>query len=154
MNWYSAVVVLVLSVFVQDVPFKPSNEFEADVDLQFKTRPAAERPTYDVSGNKIEQQHGMLTFLSVAISSIQSPRGEVRFKAIDSGNKNVASKKISPNTSYRFDMGFIEDLKKGVSPNTITIYFLNDKKEEVNKVVLQVTATGDFLVNGEKRGQF
>src|SRR5260221_11407010 len=95
--------------FTQDVPFKPSNEFEAAVDLQFKSRPAPEGNSFDANGNKIAQQSGTLPFLSVNLLHISTTKEESRFKATDSNGKNFASKKLSPNTSYHFAMGFIAD---------------------------------------------
>lgn len=147
--------VIALFGFVQDVPFKPASEFEAAVDLQFKSRPATEQPAYDANGSRFEKKTGVLPYFSVNLLHISSTKGEMRFKAIDATGKSVGSKKLLPSTSYRFEMGFIEDLKKEtVSTSTITVFFLNDKKVEISKVVLSVTKEGDFLVNGEKRGQF
>lgn len=141
--------------FVQDVPYKPSSEFEAAVDMQFKSRPSGDQPAYDANGNKFERNSGVLPYFSVNLLHISSAKGEVRFKAIDANGKNIGSKKLLPSTSYRFEMGFVEDLKKGeVATNNLTVFFLNEKKEVVSKVVLTVTKEGDFLVNGEKRGQF
>ncbi len=147
--------VVVSLSFIQDVPFKPASEFEAAVDMQFKTRPAGDQPAYDANGNKFEQRTGLLPYFSVNLLHISSAKGEVRFKALDANGKNVGSRKLLPSTSYRFEMGFVEDLKRGeVATNNLTIFFMNEKKEVLSKVVLVVTKEGDFLVNGEKRGQF
>lgn len=151
---YKVLSLLVFFAFVQEVPYKPSAEFEAAVDLQFKSKPTPERPSFDANGNRLERPSGLLPFLAVNVSSIVANNGEFRFKAVSSDNRNIASKKLSPNSSYHFEMGFIEDLKRGTSPNTITIYFLSEKKVEISRIVLTVTKEGDFLVNGEKRGQF
>jgi hypothetical protein len=145
---------LVAFALMQDIPLKPSNEFQVTVDIQFKSRPASE-VTYDANGNKFENNTGLLTFLAVNLSSIVTSNGEARFKAIDGSGKILGSKKIAPNVSYHFDMGFVADLKKQENnSNRITVYFLNDKRVEISKVEMEVTKDGDFLVNGEKRGQF
>jgi hypothetical protein len=154
MNFLHILLVGLSFNFLQDVPFKPSAEFQAAVDLQFKSKPGDGNNSFDGNGNKVKQQTGLLPFLSVKISALVPSNGEIRLRAVDALHAVLLSKKISPNTSYRLDMGFIQDLKNESATSTIVIYFLNEKKVEVSKIVLNVTKEGDFLVNGEKRGQF
>lgn len=154
MNLLHILLVGLSVVFLQEVPFKPSAEFQAAVDLQFKSKPGDSNNSFDGNGNKVKQETGLLPFLSVQISSLVASNGEVRLKAVDARHATLLSKKISPDVSYRLDMGFIQDLKNESETSTIVIYFLNDKKVEVSRIELKVTKEGDFLVNGEKRGQF
>jgi hypothetical protein len=143
--------------FIQnEVPFKPADEFQVNIDLKFKEKPPAYGAnTFTPTGERLDTQNtSMLPFLEVSVTNLKIREDEVRIVAVNSMGKQLLRKKASPAPDIRFVMGFIDDLKSTNSANEITVFFVSAEKKELRKIVLKVLPTGVFQVNGEWRGQF
>jgi hypothetical protein len=139
-----------------EVPFKPSDEFQVNVDLKFKIKNST-YPTSTFSGNGDPLDKSSATtlpFLSVTISKIKIQSDEFKIFAVEANGKSLYKKKASPTLLLRFEMGFVDDLKSKVSNNEITIYFLSRDKKELRKIVIAISDKGVFEVNGKWHGQF
>jgi hypothetical protein len=147
---------LLLVGFQTDVPFKPSDEFQVNIDLAFKVKDTKYgKYTYDPDGDRLDKVNATPTpFLTVTINQIKFQSDEVKVSAVNSLGKSLMKKKISPDLVLHFDMGFVDDLKNRTSAEQITVYFLSAEKKELRKIVFSVTRTGVFEVNGMWHGQF
>jgi hypothetical protein len=150
---------LILLLFVgfqTDVPYKSSDEFQVNIDLSFKVKNSTYGPsTYNQNGERLDKVSSTpLPFLNVSVTQIKAQSDEVKIVAFDSQGKSLQKKKISPDIVLHFEMGFVDDLKKGASNHEITIYFLSEEKKKLRKIVISVAPTGVFEVNGKWHGQF
>jgi hypothetical protein len=136
-----------------DLPFKPSDEFEAKIDLTFRERKGDDANTfrYGDDTDKKKTVGRPIAFLAINFKMLKA-NGAIKVRTIQ-GSQGKAQK-IKENEVMHLEMGFLEDLKSSAVPNELILHFLNDQKKEISKVVLMVEGDGTFLVNGEKRGKF
>jgi|GEM_PF-2068367 hypothetical protein len=149
-------ILILLSGFQTEVPFKPSDEYDVSVDLKYKIK-ASTYPTstFSGSGEPLDKSSATtLPFLSVSISKIKIQNDEERVFAVEANGKSLYKKKASPNLLLRFEMGFVDDLKSKVSNNEITVYFLAKDKKKLRKILISISDKGVFEVNGKWHGQF
>ncbi len=137
----------------QEIPFKNSDEFQAQIDLKFKTKQSEFSPnSYSTSGTRLDVTK-VESFLIVNLTQLKNPGDEVRMHAVDSKGKTILKKKCSPDDIH-IEMGFLSDLKNGSDTKEITIFFLSSEKKELRKIVLSVLSDGTFQVNGKSHGKF
>jgi hypothetical protein len=152
----SLFIFLLVVGFQTDVPYKPSDEFQANVDLTFKTKDSSYAPqSYNQNGERLDRvSTSPLPFLNVSITQIKEQSDEVKIVAFDSQGKTLLKKKISPDLVLHFQMGFVDDLKKGAPNREVTIFFLSQEKRNLRRIVISVSPNGVFAVNGKWHGQF
>ena len=149
--------VLMAILFVQEtVPYKPSGEFQVNIDLKYKEKPSGfNNNTYTSSGERLDKtKAGLQPFLSVSVTQLKIQEDEAKIMAVDSNGKMLTKKKATPTLELQFEMGFVEDLKGGAVSNTITLFFLSSEKKQLRKIVFGVSSKGIFEVNGQWHGQF
>ena len=56
-------------------------------------------------------------------------------------------------TVLKLDLGFTDDIKDRVGAYEYTVFFLNEDKDQVSKIVIYFEKDGTYLVNGETRGK-
>jgi hypothetical protein len=138
------------------VPYKPDDEFQVNIDLAFKIKESKYGiSTYNQNGERMDRVSSTpLPFLNVSVTQFKVQGDEVKVLAVDSKDKTLTKKNVSSDLVLHFDMGFVDDLKKGAANNQIIIYFLSQEKKKLRKITFSVTATGAFEVNGKWHGQF
>jgi hypothetical protein len=144
-----------------DIPYKSSDEFKVEIDLKFKSKPPNESTlnsefkldSYSNNGTRKEYDGRPESFLIVKLSQIKILNDEVKMLASNSKGKMLFKRKCSPE-DVRIEMGFLSDLKSGVTSNEVTIFFLSAEKKELRKIVLTVLPDGTFQVNGNWHGKF
>jgi len=143
-------------LFQGEIPYKPSDEFQVNIDLKFKEKSSGYNPNaFDGNGERLDKpQQGLRAFLAVTVTQLKIQSDEVKIIAVDSQGKTLLKKKASPSLALRFQMGFVEDLKSKRTPSSITVFFISSKKEELRKIVFEVSSNGVFAVNGQWHGQF
>jgi hypothetical protein len=149
-------ILLCLVGFQTEVPYKPSDEFQVNIDLTFKIKSSSYAPsTFSASGERLDKSSNTtLPFLKVTVNQIKIQSDEVKIVAIDSKGKTLFKRKSTPPTDLHFEMGFVDDLKNKTSANEITLYFMSSEKKELRKIVFSVASNGVFEVNGAWHGQF
>ena|SRR5437879_8357725 len=94
----------------QEVSFKNSDEFQAQIDLKFKAKQNEYSPnSYSTNGNRLDATK-VESFLIVNVTQLKNPGDEVRMHAVDSKGKTIFRKKCSP-ADIHIEMGFLSDLK-------------------------------------------
>src|SRR6266567_176292 len=94
-----AYVFLLLPFFQADVPYKPADEFQVNIDVVFKIKNSTYAPsTFSGNGDRLDKASGTtLPFLSVSVTQIKIQSDEVKVVAVNSQGKSIFKKKTSPN---------------------------------------------------------
>ncbi len=145
-----------LLFFQEPIPYKPSDQFQVNIDLKFKDKASGYGPNeFSNSGERLDKpKQGLKAFLSVSVTQLKIQVDEIKIMAIDSQGKTLLKKKAASTPELLFQMGFVEDLKSQAIPDEITIFFLSSEKKELRKIVFGVLPNGVFQVNGQWHGQF
>jgi hypothetical protein len=148
-----------ITILLQDITYKPKEEFEIKLDYQFKQR-TLDNPSSAVHLNETRREHerrtstDQLPYLILKIKMLKLAENEVRVRIVNNLEQQVYNKKIDENTVIALDMGFTADIKDRVKPYEYSVMLLSPDKTETSRIFIQVEADGSFLVNGEKRGRF
>lgn len=151
--------VFILAFFlVQEIPLKPTEEFEIKLDYQFKTRPTGDHNTVNLAGSPKSYGHkagtGVLPYLTIHLRVLSLPEEKMRMRIATNLNDRAVVKKVNVNSPVAIDLGFTDDMKDRVTAYAYTLTFIGSEKQAVNRIVITVAEDGSFLVNGEKRGKF
>ncbi len=155
-----SILMVLLGVPLQtEVPFKPNEEFQLQVDYKFKVRTGNNSSTLQIDfdkGNLEEKKtaDGPLPYLIINFKMLKLSDQEVRVKVINNFGKLFLTKKIKAGEDFKLDLGFTDDMKDRVTAYEYNIYFINSDKKEVSMVHFYIHEDGTFLVNNEKRGKF
>lgn len=150
--------IIILIGFLQDVPNKPSEDFQIDIDYKFKAR-TQDRNTVHVSESQSEQDRRALgttplPFLTINLIIKNLGENEIRVRAMNNEKLVLFSRKAELNEKYPMEIGFMDDIKDGLTPREFNIQFLTDKRKEVSRIHMIIQDDGTFLVNNEVRGKF
>ena len=135
----------------QDVPYKPGDQFELNLDYKFRQRPPS-----DNGGNLLavnEGAGGLLPFVAIKLKVLKLEPDEVRYRVTNNKGEQVLGKKITAPSEIEFEMGFTADLKDRVKPYEYTVSFLSQERDAKSRIVIYVDQDGSFFVNGTKRGK-
>jgi hypothetical protein len=142
---------------IQELPYKPKEEFDIQLDYKFKTRPADAHTTLNFAETEADYNKrtsaGLLPYLILNIK-INKLNNEARVRISNNMNLKQQTRKISEGFIFPIDMGFTADVKDRVSPHEYILTFLSPEKSETSRIIIHVEEDGSFLVNGEKRGRF
>jgi hypothetical protein len=151
--------VLFVTFLIQDqIPYKPSEEFDLKMNFEFKDRSAGRDPNkidMDLSPKEYQKKNGtgVLPYLYLNLKVLTQQANEVRIKVTENGGKNVFNKKFDPSTVIKLELGFTDDIKDRVGPYEYTVVFLNEDKDPVSRIVIYFEKDGTYLVNGQNRGK-
>jgi hypothetical protein len=150
---------IILSFFLfQELPYKPSDEFEIKLNYQFKPRPTPDKNSLHFEESSVEETQrsnsDILPYLILNVKMLKLSTEEVRVRVMNNRNQSIISKKVETGQVIPIDLGFTADVKDRISPHEYILTFISPKKSETCKVTIHVDEDGTFLVNGEKRGKF
>lgn len=154
----SSLLLSLLLVVQDDVPFKAKEEFEIKLDYQFKERGDYANSTL-VYGEKKREADGNVTktVLPYVVLKLKLLKlnNETSFK-IDTNIRSafMIKRHIEIGKEYPLDLGFASDMKDHVTANEYLISLFSPEKKVVSKITIVVESDGTFKVNGEKRGKF
>jgi hypothetical protein len=152
-------VIFGLLSFQEDPPYKPTDEFELKLDFEFKDRGAGRDPNKIEMNQTLKEREksrgsGLLPYLYLNLRVTKQSPSEVRVKIIENSTKNILNhKKFNMSTVLKLDLGFTDDIKDRVGAYEYTVYFLDEEKDPVSKIVIYFEQDGTYLVNGETRGK-
>jgi hypothetical protein len=143
-------------VLAQEVPYKPEDSFLLRVDMEFKSRPPADPDKYQVFETQAEYQKRTsatpLPYLYLYLTFTRLAPDEARF-TVARGGKGFMNKKAELNKEIKLDLGFTDDIKDRTDDWEYVVTLLSDKKKPVSRIVIYFSESGDYLVNGVKRGR-
>jgi hypothetical protein len=135
--------------------FRPKEDFEVKLDMQFRPRPANDPNTFKFSDNQGRQTtNAFLPYLRLRVTIFNLTPEEVRYKVQNNFEKKGVSRKISKTPILEIDAGFTDDIKAKLRPSQYLITLMTVSKKETSKILIQIEKDGTFFVNGEKRGKF
>lgn len=152
--------IILLSLFViqEDVPYKPSEEFDLKFNFEFKDRGV------DRNVNKIEMDltlkeaekrkaSGLLPYLYLNLKVLKQQPEEIRVKLVENNKKVVMNKKFDSSTVLKLDLGFTDDIKDRTGAYEYIVTFLNEDKDPVSRIVIYFETDGTYKVNDQVRGK-
>ncbi|HEY0743891.1 MAG TPA: hypothetical protein VGD40_20640 [Chryseosolibacter sp.] len=149
---------LSLIIVLQELPYKPKEEFEIKLDYQFKSRPASDVNKVHLDETRKEHERRLSTaplpYLTLNIKMLRLGEDEVKVKITNNLTPRVVTRKVSAGTIIPLEVGFTDDVKDRVAAHHYVFTMLTSKKAETNKIEIMIEEDGTFLVNGEKRGKF
>ena len=155
----TALVWLFCIFFVQeDVPYKPKEEFEVQLNFEFKQRVMGDVSKVDFSETRREYERrtntGPLPYLRVNLNVLKRGEGESRLRIVKNTEPNGGNnRKLEDGMRVKLDLGYTDDIKDRVSAYEYVAYVLSDDKKPLSRVVLFFDKDGTYYVNGEKRGR-
>jgi hypothetical protein len=149
-------IIVLTYVLIQDIPFKPKEEFEVKLDYQFKQRPVADHNTVNLSEASAQRTggSGVLPYLVLRIKLISLPGEKTRVSITNNKNERPVNKRVSPNEIVELDLGFTDDMIDRVHAHQYTLTVVDVNKKPVERILINVAEDGSFFVNEEKRGKF
>ena len=148
-------VLLMLLLLQDNPPLKPTSQFDVNTNYQLKKKPSSDinKIEFEHKEQKKETGTDLIPYLQIRLKVKYWHPDVDLVKAIDEGNKTVMRKKANDDGIYDLDLGYVDDIKDGVTSGKYTFQFL-ERKRIVEIVTISVEKDGTFLVNGEKRGKF
>jgi hypothetical protein len=147
----------VLPLFFQNqVITKPNRDFEITTKYELKRKPTADNPKItfiDQVDKPRDSGTDMLPYLILNLKVKKWNNDVTQVRVVDSQNKVYLKKKPTDAGLYSWDMGYVDDIKDGVTSGKFIVQFMADKKT-IEQILIEVEEDGTFLVNGEKRGKF
>lgn len=145
------------SLFQDEIPLKPDNEYELKLNFELRNRPPVAQPTVDYVETQEEHERknksGTLPFLKLKLTFIELSEDEVRVRVTDNLGRNIYNKKAVLDEPIDFDLGFTDDLKDHVGAYEFDIFLLSSKRKETSRIHLLVNEDGGFMVNSKQRGK-
>lgn len=143
-------------IYGQDIPYKKEDEFLLRVQLDFKSRPPADADQVKVIETMAEYQKRTATtplpYLYLYLTFTHLQPDEVRY-TVAKGGKGFMTKKAELNKEIKLDLGFTDDIKDRTAESEYVITLFNNSKKPVSRIVIFFNESGDYLVNGVKRGK-
>lgn len=140
-------------LFQNETPYKPTEEFELKLDLQFKQRPMPEGNRVDLEKRTLPSSGMNAPYLYLQLRVLKPVFEEVRVKIVKNNNQTMLARKFDPNVVIKMDLGFTDDIKDRASAYHYIVTFLSKEKEPLSKIDIFFEEDGTYLVNGEKRGK-
>ena len=159
MKSITIMLVLILAgqiTFSQDwqvIKNRSEEDYELKIDYQFRQRAAPEKDEVNyLQVIPYASDKSLLPFLSVWVTIKNIKEEEFRMKLIESGGKMVRSVKIS-DKPLEIEFGFKEDFMEDIAPRKYILLVQDKKKNDLNKIVIEVDKEGNFIVNGIINGK-
>lgn len=147
-------ILLCLSVFQTDIPYKAEDEFSVKFVLTFNKRePKSENKNIllEPAQSPVNEP---LPFMRVSLDILKKPEHEVRLKIVrNHDDTQLVKKKIKEGMNVIVLTEFVDDIKDRIAGYNHTIYFLNEEGETLSKIVIEFDEEGFYLVNGKKKGK-
>ncbi len=148
----------ILNLSAQEIPFKPNEAFEITLDYNFRSRVSISSNTVNLVETRSESERkynsAPLPYLIINVNIKEIHEQEKHIKVSDNTRKVISNRKLKGPVTLKIDMGFTADIKDGISPNIYYVTLLDDKKQPLSQIVFSIDQEGTFLVNNELRGKF
>jgi hypothetical protein len=145
--------------FLQELPYKPKEEFDIKLDYQFRQRPSADNKSTVVMLDESQKEKerrtssAILPYLSLSIKVLTAlPATKARISS--NLSQSISTRKVKEGTIIPLEVGFTDDVKDRVTAHQYFITFVGDDRTELSRIVIFIDEDGTFMVNGEKRGRF
>ena len=141
---------LLLSSLTEDIPFKSKDEFEVNLDFQFRTRVKESSEVYTSTASNTS---GPLPYLTLSMKVLKLAPGETKIRIINSKGQVLYTRKAAEGTVVNLDMGYTDDIKGRISEHEYTLVFISPDKKPLSRIVIHFQEDGSYFINEEKRGK-
>lgn len=134
------------------VPFRSDSTYDFKLDYNFKTKP---EPAHgEVSYTEYyKRSNDILPYVKVTISMLDLRENDFRVKVVNNQGDQVYSRKMRLPLEFNLDLGFAEDIKERLVPHLYNVYFFDKEKNIQSRITIEVTESGDFLLNDKVYGK-
>jgi hypothetical protein len=141
----------------QEAPYKPNDEFEIKFDLSFKQRLQGDHKPVHLNETRKEFERrtstATLPFLNLKIKILKTQPQELKVKVVRDVKSLVMTKKVSEGMEFKLVPGFTDDIKDHIEGYRYVIDFLDSDRKTVSRILIEFDESGNYFVNGEKRGK-
>jgi hypothetical protein len=142
-------------LFQDQIPYKPSEAFELKMDYIFKERSTVDQEKVVYREGLVQRKaSGPMPYLFIELKILALANDEVRIRVVNSRGNLVFNRKATAGTVIKLDWGYTEDIKDKITTHEFTVFFNDQSKKSVSKILLTILDDGVFMVNEEKRGKF
>jgi hypothetical protein len=145
------IAILLISFFLQEIPYKAKEEFDLKLALQFKTRPSSGQN--GVFTSEAKNTSTPLPFISIDLTVLKILEDEVRLKVLDNSSAVLQSVNLSKKNNVKLELGFADDIKDQVGSHKYLVNFYGADKQVKRSILILFEKDGTFYVNEEKRGK-
>src|SRR5688572_13884526 len=125
-------IVMLSLLLVQDLAYKPKEEFDIKLDYQFKQRPHADVNSVNLNETRKDYERrtstAMLPYLILKITLFKLQE-VTRVRITNNKGSGVVNKKIADGSVIALDIGFTDDVKDRVTPHEYILTFLSAEKK-------------------------
>jgi hypothetical protein len=144
------IILLMLSSFMEDIPFKAKDEFEVNLDFKFRIRVKESSEVYTSTASNTS---GPLPYLTISMKVLKVAPGENKVRIINSKGQVLYARKVSEGTVVNLDMGYTDDIKGRVTEHEYTLVFISQDKKPLSRIFIHFQEDGSYFINDEKRGK-
>ena len=156
MNYF--IFIMVFTLLQQEIPFKPSEEFEVKLDYEFRQRPAPDPNTVNLADSPNGYSHrsasSVLPYLILRVKVIALREEKMKMHITTNQSSRPTVKKVSANSEVELDLGYTDDMVDRVTAHEYALTFMSADKQSVDRILITIAEDGSFFVNGQKRGKF
>lgn len=150
------VAVCLQTSFQETIPLKAAEEYACKLNLSFKSRNGEAGQVVNFTETVAEREKRMSTtplpYLKINLNLIKLQAEEIRLQVLTK-NGIFKNKKVTEGEVVELDLGYTDDIKDGISPREYQILLLSKDKRPISRIDIRFEESGDFFVNGEKRGR-
>ncbi len=141
-------------LYAQDVnvPFLSDDDFDFELDYQFKTKPSNMKDVA-FSERELTTTTDNLPYVKMKIMLKNTSEDHYRYKVIDNKSKTMLNRKIKGDDEFVIDMGFSDDIKDRVHAHQFSVIIYNKNKDPLSKIVIEFGTNGDMLINQNLMGK-
>lgn len=142
--------------FQESVPLKATDEYTCKLNMSFKNKGSDPNKVINLNETAAERDKRLSTtplpYLKINLNLIKLQPDEFRLQVLTEEG-TFKNKKIAEGEVVELDLGYTDDIKDGISPKQYRILLLSKDKKPVSRIDIRFEESGDFFVNGEKRGR-
>jgi hypothetical protein len=141
------------------VPFKPGNEFDVKIDMQFKKRPSTAGSNVSIDYGETWEQRAQkktgipMQFLALKITLLKFSDQEVKVKIINRTGSNIYHKKTT-HEPILLNVGFLSDIKDSAASQEFEVLLLSPAKIPTSRIHILIEKDGAYSVNSVSYGKF
>ena len=151
---FQIILLVFSSEFTDDgkVPYMEMDNFQFELIYTLKNKPQPENKNY-LDGNGAIFKTEPLPHVRIKILLDSIPISYSRYKIYTSKEVQVKGRKIKGIELIDLEIGFTADIKERMVAHSYTIFFYDNEKNRVSKIVIDFSEKGDFFINDQLMGK-
>ena len=154
MRFFLTGIIIVTAIsfsFSQEVPYREASDFKVFSSFQLISEKPKKKPAYTASSSKQDTQPKMHLNLRLKILNVKPE--ETRLISINSEDLVIHRKKVKEAVEIEINFGEFERVKNHEIPYLFTIFIQSNKRQNLNKIKIEVLESGALFVNDQPHGK-